>query len=627
MVTREDIEELIFGTERFRRFTQDSPILPDVWIEYSNHPRQPLDLLLTPRRESTPAAVSRVLRERLARERNTPQWRGRHGAAIGQAHLAYSESTVVARLWFDELVRVVLPLTKWWRDHVWGRERRLNITDLAIGEVRREMAGLLGEPGMEADGGPISADLLWMIRLVGRIQWEVSRPDPSSREEPTPLDLVEAVQTLLEGLDLQDLPEEALVWTVSRNRPARAAIWRSTLAVKGDAARRLFEVSCKDLRWAVIDSGIDATHPAFRRRDPKRKLHAEPFEAPRGGKGRVLNRTRVVATYDFTRIRAFLDPEAEAESARGPGQDEFSPEIRERIKELRSGLLSGRAIDWDLLEPVLRVPHGAGYRPPHHEHGTHVAGILAADWRTTDEDMPDEHDQIGLCPDLELYDLRVLDDTGAGDEFTVIAAQQFVRHLNAHKDELVIHGVNISLAIRHDVANYACGRTPVCEECERLVGNGVVVVAAAGNEGYTQFLTARGTTDGYRSISITDSGNSEGVITVGATHRYKPHTYGVSYFSSRGPTGDGRAKPDVVAPGEKIKAPVPDRKLKTLDGTSMAAPHVSGAAALLLARHRELTGQPARVKQILCQTAVDLGRERYFQGSGMVDVLRALQAV
>ncbi|MBL9127370.1 MAG: S8 family serine peptidase, partial [Verrucomicrobiales bacterium] len=109
--------------------------------------------------------------------------------------------------------------------------------------------------------------------------------------------------------------------------------------------------------------------------------------------------------------------------------------------------------------------------------------------------------------------------------------------------------------------------------------------------------------------------------------RDQPHTYGVSYFSSRGPTGDGRAKPDLVAPGEKIEAPIPDREVKRKDGTSMAAPHVSGAAALLIARHRELSGQPKRIKEILCRSATDLGRERYFQGSGMLDVLRALQSV
>jgi hypothetical protein len=59
----------------------------------------------------------------------------------------------------------------------------------------------------------------------------------------------------------------------------------------------------------------------------------------------------------------------------------------------------------------------------------------------------------------------------------------------------------------------------------------------------------------------------------------------------------------------------------------MAAPHVSGAAAMLLARYDELVGRPRRVKTILCETATDLGRERSFQGHGMLDVLRALQSI
>ncbi len=242
--------------------------------------------------------------------------------------------------------------------------------------------------------------------------------------------------------------------------------------------------------------------------------------------------------------------------------------------------------------------------------------------------MPNDQNLIGIAAGLEVYDLRVLDENGHGDEFSLIAALQFVRYLNANKDQVLVHGVNASLSIRHDVANYACGRTPVCEECERLVGAGTVVVAAAGNDGYARYQTIDGdSSEGYRSISITDPGNAEGVITVGATHRFQPHSYGVSYFSSRGPTGDGRLKPDLVAPGEKITAPVPDGKLTTMDGTSMAAPHVSAAAALLMARYFEFVGQPERIKQVLCENATDLGRERHFQGNGMLDVLRSLQAV
>ncbi len=187
--------------------------------------------------------------------------------------------------------------------------------------------------------------------------------------------------------------------------------------------------------------------------------------------------------------------------------------------------------------------------------------------------------------------------------------------------------MNISIDVPHEVSNFACGETPICREANRLVRSGVVVVAAAGNRGRAVYVTSSGKADeGYRSISLADPGNAEHVITVGSTHRRHPHRFGVSYFSSRGPTGDGRAKPDIVAPGEKIRAPVPQDGTESFDGTSMAAPHVSGAAALLLERHRGLIGHPEEVKRILLDAATDLGRERYFQGHGMLDILRALQS-
>jgi subtilisin family serine protease len=291
-------------------------------------------------------------------------------------------------------------------------------------------------------------------------------------------------------------------------------------------------------------------------------------------------------------------------------------------------------------------------------HGTHVAGILGASKKAAENFVKEKADEKakpagagdeksvekkeckenpdiadGMCPDISLYDFRVLGPSIKDAEFAIIAALQFIRYLNSRDNFLAIHGANLSLSIPHDVRNFACGRTPICEECGKLVSSGVVVVAAAGNHGYKSYETKEGFYDSYAAFSITDPGNADSVITVGATHRFWAHTYGVSFFSSRGPTGDGRIKPDLVAPGERIRAPLPNGNYDLggfwgdLDGTSMAAPHVSGAAAMLMARYSELVGQPARIKRILCESATDLGRERSFQGHGMLDVLRAFQSI
>jgi subtilisin family serine protease len=139
-------------------------------------------------------------------------------------------------------------------------------------------------------------------------------------------------------------------------------------------------------------------------------------------------------------------------------------------------------------------------------------------------------------------------------------------------------------------------------------------------------------------VTINDPGNAELAITVGSTHRDMPHVYGVSYFSSKGPTGDGRMKPDIVAPGEKILSAATGKLLidraegKQCEyvedsGTSMAAPHVSGVIAAFLSVRREFIGEPERVKEIFLGAATDLKRERSFQGAGLIDLMRAIQSV
>ncbi len=70
-----------------------------------------------------------------------------------------------------------------------------------------------------------------------------------------------------------------------------------------------------------------------------------------------------------------------------------------------------------------------------------------------------------MCPDIGLYDFRVLGKDIWDAEFAIIAALQFIRYLNGRDILLTIHGANLSLSIPHDVRNFACGRTPICNEC------------------------------------------------------------------------------------------------------------------------------------------------------------------
>jgi subtilisin family serine protease len=221
-------------------------------------------------------------------------------------------------------------------------------------------------------------------------------------------------------------------------------------------------------------------------------------------------------------------------------------------------------------------------------------------------------------------------------------ALDYVDRVNEGGRVVRIHGVNLSVGYEFDPEWFACGHSPLCSQIDRLVRTGVVVVVAAGNTGYGRINAAvRPTASAGIDLTINDPGNAERAITVGSTHAVSPHTFGVSYFSSKGPTGDGRLKPDLLAPGERIVSCAAGRRLPTPtgdataddayyvedSGTSMAAPHVSGAVAAFLSIRSEFREQPDRVKQLFMDTATDLGREHYFQGRGMLDLMRAIQAV
>jgi subtilisin family serine protease len=270
-----------------------------------------------------------------------------------------------------------------------------------------------------------------------------------------------------------------------------------------------------------------------------------------------------------------------------------------------------------------------GSAPDQNGHGTHVAGIIAGI-----HEFPGTPPRVfsSVAPQTSLHIYKVLDADGNGEDAWIIKALDHIASVNDKAGKLVIHGVNLSLGGPFDQSTYGCGHTPLCEELRRLWRQGVLVVLAAGNEGFVVLRTLDGDIDANMDLSIGDPANLEDAIAVGSVHKQNPHTYGVSYFSSRGPTADGRQKPDVVAPGERILScrhqfsakKTPDDLYIAMSGTSMAAPHVSGALAAFLSARREFIGETERVKAHLLANCTDLGRERPHQGAGLPNLVKML---
>ncbi|HWH84716.1 MAG TPA: S8 family serine peptidase [Burkholderiaceae bacterium] len=683
------VEYFLLGKTRpdnVERLAQDGGIVTDVWVAFGMKPDVAHRLLLAPTQGTTAIELGACLHESLTEYRR----QHKQSAAKEPPSVSPMEGYVAATIYLDELLRVVMPLTSWWHDMNLLELRAAASQDL-VPRLREQVMYVLGHRKPERlrrsspsrtvqdlarqrviEAAPVAAliGLFTAARLDPKIIDAVAKLDPRKLDgdasaferwvvdnagavtdaaiaevsrllEPAVVALSDQTTRKRTGVRMTapaapafTLAPPVLIHRAFLNRRATLAVADGSRAIKADAANLLFRLSCKDVTWAIIDSGIDAGHSAF-------VDHAAPATAG-------VKPSRVRKTYDFTQIERIRSFDMTLDLDNSPGRTQYiaalvaqldgapgrvpSPSYRELARknlEVIARQLDEQVVpDWSLIEPIIRIPADqAGHLSS--DHGTHVAGILGADWReaTAAANVVADEVMAGVCPDINLIDFRVIHDTSLdASEAAVLAALEFIKYLNdkAGLRKPVIHGANISLSIPHEVKNYGCGATPICVAADRLSDSGVVVVAAAGNRGWNEQESGFGT---FVFCSITDPGNAHKVITVGSTHRDQPHTYGVSFFSSRGPTGDGRIKPDLLAPGEKILAPLPGDIDGRKNGTSMAAPFVSGAAAMLLARYPELAGDSARIKSILCETATDLGREHYFQGHGLVDVLRALQSV
>lgn len=373
-----------------------------------------------------------------------------------------------------------------------------------------------------------------------------------------------------------------------RNASKRALVAQNLDTIQARSAQRAYAADGFGIGVAVLDTGIDGGHPHF------------------------TQHTNVVRQFDCTAM-----PQPATASGARPGRKPAKISVR---------------------QPQGPVELPASSNSDNNGHGTHVAAIIAGELMVRDngESGHEQRQLAGVAPRAQLYSYKVLRDDGGGEDLYIIRALDHIARLNQDAGRPVIHVVNLSLGGGFDPSVFGCGHTPLCNELRRLWQQGVVVVIAAGNEGSQWLATADGyATQANLDLTIGDPANLEESIAVGSVHRDRPHTYGVSHFSSRGPTADGRTKPDVVAPGEKILSarsgsragkglPALGDLYVEMSGTSMAAPHVAGAVAGFLSIRREFIGYPERVKQLLLLHCTDLGRDRYFQGAGLINLTRML---
>ncbi|MCB0062178.1 MAG: S8 family peptidase [Caldilineaceae bacterium] len=250
-------------------------------------------------------------------------------------------------------------------------------------------------------------------------------------------------------------------------------------------------------------------------------------------------------------------------------------------------------------------------------HGTFVAGVIAGDnaWG--------RRNYIGVAPKSKLIDVKVTTLTGASTESDVVAGLQWIYE---HRETYNIRVVNISL---NAATAQSYHTSPLSAACEILWFNGVVVVTSAGNRG---------------EGAIYPPANDPFVITVGAADDMGTPSIvddSVAHFSAYGHTVDGFAKPDLVAPGRHLVAPMsysaallpllrPEMKVDgthmRMSGTSFAAPVVTGAIALLLEDEPDLT--PDQVKYRLMATANRNwpGYDAAKAGAGYLDIASAVYA-
>ncbi|WP_431945256.1 S8 family serine peptidase [Actinacidiphila sp. bgisy167] len=236
-------------------------------------------------------------------------------------------------------------------------------------------------------------------------------------------------------------------------------------------------------------------------------------------------------------------------------------------------------------------------------HGTHVASTIAGTGAASGGT------EKGVAPGASLHIGKVLDDSGSGQDSWILAGMEW-----AARDQ---HAKVVSMSLGNEPTD---GTDPLSEAVNRLSEEtGALFVIAAGNSGPEPY-------------TVSAPGAADAALTVGAVNGPGKGVDQLASFSSRGPrVGDNAVKPDLTGPGVDVLAarsqyaPEGEGAYQTMSGTSMATPHVAGAAALLAAKHPDWTGQ--QLKDALVSTTASTQRSSPFEaGSGRVDIAAAVKA-
>jgi subtilisin family serine protease len=283
---------------------------------------------------------------------------------------------------------------------------------------------------------------------------------------------------------------------------------------------------------------------------------------------------------------------------------------------------------------------------PAEQHGTHVAGTMAGDGRNSAANNGTANQWRGVATAAQIFSY---------DNNTNNAQQNYFQ---SHQGAIVTDTIDISSnSWGGNFTSQNCNTHNIYSTDSRNMdlivtgeayNRGIVVSVAASNfrDGTSDnpndpvpnpICNFNGAPDFINYTSLSDLGSAKNILSVGATQ--KNATDQMGDFSSWGPTRDGRLKPDIVAPGVEITSTAPGGGYVSLSGTSMATPHISGIAALVIQRYRTVfntqTLQPATVRAILIQTARDLQANHVYytpgpdfaSGYGIADAEAAYNAI